>query len=165
MISTLQNFSGFPCLIFPASQALGKDSVEIENKLQAFLPGWNSHGSPVQGGFVVLEDRFVVVAHRPMEISGCSRDDLLFTMQDLGRTLGLEWQGAARIFYRDADANVVDVDRLEFKRRVQEGLITPDTIVFDTTLREVTPILEGRFALPASQSWHSRLMESALKTA
>ena len=165
MISELQAFAGFPCLIFPASGALGKDVEAIQNKLNGFLPGWNSHGSPVQGGFVILEDRFVIVAHRPMEISGCSRDDLLFSMQDLGKALGLEWQGAARIFYRDSNGRIENVDRLEFKRRVQEGLITPDTIVFDTTLREVNPILEGRFALRASQSWHARLMEAALKPA
>ncbi len=160
MTQELQSFAGFPCLIFPASRALGKDAVEIQKKLESFLPGWNSHGSPVQGGFTLLEDRFVVVSHLPMEISCCSRDDLLFTMQDLGKTLGLEWMGAARIFYRDDKGPVVDVDRLEFKRRAREGLIRPDTVVFDTTVRETNTILEGRFSLPAAKSWHARLMEA-----
>lgn len=165
MIEQLKSFSGYPCLIFPASRALGKDAAEIENKLNAFLSGWVSHGTPVEGGAAILEDRFVAVAHRPMEISGCSRDDLLFFMRDLGKELGIEWLGAVRIFYRDQTGQIVDVDRLEFKKQVQAGAVTPGSIVFDTTLREVNPILEGRFVLPASQSWHFRLMESVLKTA
>ena len=160
-LESLKNFAGFPCLIFLASRALGKDAVEIGEKLATFLTRWESHGSPVQGGFAILEDRFIVVAHRPLEISGCSRDDLLFFIRDLGKELGVEWLGAARIFYREGDG-VVDVDRLEFKTRAQAGKITPETIVFDTTVREVNAVLEGRFALPASQSWHARLMEPVL---
>jgi len=53
------------------------------------------------------------------------------------------------------------VDRLKFKQLAKEGSITGDTLVFDTTIRETNAVLEGRFALPASQSWHARLMETA----
>ncbi len=158
MTEELKAFAGFPCLIFPASRPLGKDAAEIMERLGAFLGGWDSHGAPVQGGAALLEDRFAVIAHRPMEIAGCSRDALLFFMRDMGREKGLEWVGASRIFYRDANGEVVDVDRPEFKRLAQEGVVTPDTTVFDTTLREVDPVLEGRLALAASQSWHARLM-------
>ena len=66
---SLKSFAGFPCVIFPASRALGKDAEVIGEKLGAFLTRWESHGSPVQGGFAILEDRFIVVSHRPLEIS------------------------------------------------------------------------------------------------
>ena len=162
MMEELRGFAGFPCLIFPASRSLGADAAGVKDKLNAFLLRWESHGSPVNGCFTVLENRFVAVAHRPIEISGCSRDDLLFFMRDLGGQLGVEWLGAARIFYRDSAGQIQDVDRIEFKRRAREGLVGPDTVVFDTTVRETNALLEGRFALPAAKSWHARLMETVI---
>mgnify|MGYP003337144722 FL=1 len=161
MTHKLQTFAGYPCLIFPASQSLETHTDELTEKLSSFLQRWESHGSPVQGGFAILENRFVVVAHRPLEISGCSRDDLLFFMRDIGQSIGVEWLGAVRVFYRDSDGKIQNVDRLKFKQLAKEGSITGDTLVFDTTIRETNAVLEGRFALPASQSWHARLMETA----
>ena len=163
MKTALNHFAGYPCLIFPASRLLEKDADKIETGLGEFLQHWESHGTAVEGGFVILEDRFVVVAHRPQEISGCGRDDLLVAMNEIGKEIGVEWLGASHIFYRNADGKPIDVDRLEFKKRSQAGEVTPETIVFDTTIRETNPILEGKFALPASQSWHLRLMGPVLK--
>jgi hypothetical protein len=154
----LQNFSGFPCLVFPASKSLGDSATGLLGKLRTFLGTWDSHGVSVQGMACVLEDRFLVVAHRPQEISGCSRDALLFFVKTLGEEIGVEWLGGSRLFYRDEEGRVLDVDRLTFKQLGREGHIHPDTTVFDTTVQMVNAILENRFALAARLSWHHRLL-------
>ena len=158
----MQAFSGFPCLIFPFAHAIIEEERFI-SALKDFSKNWESHGVPVQGYFAILENRFLIVAHRPLEISGCGRDDLVSSVRNLSKTLKLEWLEGARVFYRDVET-IEAVDRLEFKRRVSEGRVTLDTEVFDTTLRKTDDLLAGRFALPARNCWHGKLIESALAT-
>lgn len=158
--NSLTSFSGQPCQVFAASRPFGNGAKDVSGKLLEFFKTWESHGVRVQGGFTILEDRFLIVSQLPGEISGCSRDALLFFLKDLGSGLGLEWLGGARVFYRDADGTVRDTDRPGFKRLASEGSITADTVVFDTTVREVNAILENRFALPAHASWHRRYFDS-----
>ncbi|HLU70358.1 MAG TPA: hypothetical protein VKZ88_06270, partial [Fibrobacteria bacterium] len=119
---------------------------------------WESHGSPVRGAGHVLENRFLVVAHRPQEIGGCSRDALLFFLQEEGTRLGLTWVGGSRVFYRDASGHIVDTDRPGFRAHAAEGVVTPETVVYDTTVRETGALLDGRFTPAARDSWHARLM-------
>ena len=112
----------------------------------------------VQGAAVLREGRFLCVAHRPVEISGCSRDALLFRVQELGRDNGVEWVGGSRLFYRDDAGNVSDTDRAGFKVLVQTGRITDATMVFDPTLTDTDALLAGGFERPAGASWHARLL-------
>jgi len=153
-------FSGYPCLIFPYAHAIIEEERLI-SALKDFSKNWESHGVPVQGYFSILENRFLVAAHQPKEISGCGRDDLVSFVRNVSISLGLEWLEGARVFYRDVEG-IEAVDRLEFKKRVTEGRVTLDTEVFDTTLRETDDVLAGRFALPARHCWHGKIIESAL---
>jgi hypothetical protein len=156
--SPLRDYAGQPCLIFPATRTLeGEAAASLLDELNRFLSGWASHGAPVDGAGALVDGRFVVVAHRPAEIAGCSRDALLFFLKEAGAKRGVEWTGGARVFYRDANG-VSDVDRPAFRALAAEGAVTPDTVVYDTTVRETDAVLGGRFALPARDSWHARLM-------
>ena len=157
--SALGPYADQPCLLFPASRPLSdEESAELLTALRGFLAGWASHGSPVDGAGAVLENRFVIVAHRPHEIAGCSRDALLFFLNEAGTKLGLEWVGGSRVFHRDAAGVVVDTDRPGFRALAAAGVVTPATVVFDTTVRETAALLSGKFAVAARDSWHARLM-------
>jgi hypothetical protein len=158
-LAGLTGYAGYPCILFPASRPLtALESETLLRSLNGFLGGWASHGSPVDGAGTVLEQRFVIVAHRPLEIAGCSRDALLFFLKDTATNLGLEWVGGSRVFYRDSSGIVVDVDRPGFRALAAAGTITPETEVFDTTIRETDALLNGKFAVPAKESWHAKLM-------
>lgn len=152
-------YADFPCLIYPASRTLTPEEArDLTTSLQEFLSGWASHGSPVDGAGLVLGNRFLVVAHRPHDIAGCSRDSLLFFLKDAGARLGVEWVGGGRVFYRDAAGQIVDVDRPAFRALAAAGVVTPETVVYDTTVRETAALLDGRFTPAARDSWHARLM-------
>jgi hypothetical protein len=158
-LASLEAFAGTPCLIYPASRSLqASEAAALLAELNAFLSDWASHGSPVTGAAALLENRFVIVSHKPLEIAGCSRDSLLFFMNQAGEKRGLQWVGGARVFYKDMEGNVVDVDRPTFRKLAAEGAVGPDTLVFDTTVRETDGVLHGKFALAAKDSWHARLM-------
>lgn len=157
--SALAPFASSPCLLFPASRALtGEESAALLDSLNGFLAGWASHGSPVEGAGAVLENRFVAVAHAPRDIAGCSRDALMFFLREAGERLGVEWTGGSRVFYRDASGRVADADRPGFRALAAAGVVTPDTVVYDTTVGETSALLDGRFAPAARDSWHARLM-------
>ncbi len=156
---SLRPYAGQPCLVFPATRTLGEEEASgLLAELNRFLSGWASHGAPVDGAAALIDGRFVVVAHRPHEIAGCSRDALLFFLKEAGAKRGVEWTGGARVFYRDASGAVADVDRPTFRSLAAAGEVTPDTVVYDTATRETDAVLNGRFALPARDSWHARLM-------
>lgn len=158
-IETLRDYAGTPCQIFPASRALSpEESASLMRDLEGFLQGWASHGAPVTGTAALLENRFVVVAHRPDEIAGCSRDSLLFFLQNAARERGFEWQGGARVFYKTAEGTLANVDRPEFRKLAAEGVVTRDTWVYDSAVRETDAVLDGRFALRAGDSWHAKLL-------
>src|SRR5690606_38036793 len=96
------DYADFPCMIYPASRPLtAAETVDLTESLRTFLAGWASHGSPVDGAGTILDHRFLVVAHRPHDIAGCSRDSLLFFLKDAGTRLGVEWVGGSRVFYRE----------------------------------------------------------------
>ena len=161
--SSLSTFAGTPCLVYPASRPLeATEAAALLTELNTFLADWASHGSPVTGAAALLENRFVIVSHKPMEIAGCSRDSLLFFMNDAATKRGFQWGGGARVFYKDTDGSVVDVDRPTFRKLAAEGSVGPDTMVFDTTVRETDGVLNGKFALPAKDSWHAKLMPETM---
>jgi hypothetical protein len=161
-VGALRPYAGHPCLLYAASRTLsGAESAQLLEALDGFLDGWASHGAPVAGGGALLENRFVIVAHRPAEIAGCSRDALQFFLKDAAARLGVEWVGGSRVFYRagdDAGNIVADLDRPGFRALAASGAVTADTVVFDTTLRETDAVLAGRLAVPARDSWHAKLM-------
>lgn len=161
-LDTLPPYRSQPCIVFAAARSLtDAETRTLQSALNGFLTGWASHGSPVDGAGTVLENRFVLIAHRPHEIAGCSRDALLFFLKDAGMNLGVEWVGGSRVFYRDASGRVVDVDRPGFRALAADkaaGVVTPETVVFDTTIRETDALFTGKFALAAKDSWHARLM-------
>ena len=157
--SSLQDFAGTPCLVYPASRPLeATEAAALLAELNSFLADWASHGSPVTGASALLEDRFVIVSHKPMEIAGCSRDSLLFFMNDAAAKRGFQWGGGARVFYKDGSGAVIDVDRPTFRKLAAEGSVGPDTVVYDTTVRETSGVLGGKFGLAAKDSWHAKLM-------
>jgi hypothetical protein len=157
-LEPLREYAGQPCLLYAASRPLtDAQSAELSAALAAFLAGWASHGSPVDGAGAVIDNRFLAVAHKPHEIAGCSRDALLFFLKEAGARAGVEWVGGSRVFYR-SETGVEDVDRPGFRALAATGTITPDTVVYDTTVNTTDALLDGRFTPAAKDSWHARLM-------
>ncbi len=159
-IMELKSYVGFPCLVFASAKPIGDEhAAQIADHLRPFFSAWESHGVPVQGMAAGIENRFLIVAHRPVEISGCSRDALLFRVREIGKEFGVDWVGGSRLFYRDPQGRVADTDRIGFKALARSGRITPATPVFNTSLTEVDAWLAGKFEIPAAASWHARLLD------
>ena len=61
----------------------------------------------------------------------------------------------APVLYRDG-ADIARVSRERFADLVESGSISQETVVFDNTVTTVGAVRDGRWELPAANSWHGR---------
>ena len=98
---------------------------------------------------------FVAVDERAAGASGCSIDALVRRMKGLQAELGVELVNHAPVLYRDG-ADIARVSRERFADLVESGSISQETVVFDNTVTTVGAVRDGRWELPAANSWHGR---------
>ena len=61
----------------------------------------------------------------------------------------------APVLYRDG-SGIGRVSRERFADLVESGAISQDTVVFDNTVTSAGAVRDGRWELPAANSWHGR---------
>ncbi len=146
--------------IYTAEQNLTPDeATRAAEAFQGFLRQWQSHGRPVRGQAVILENRFLLLAaHIPGgTISGCGIDASVHAVEALSQHLGIHWLTGMQVSYRDADGHIRMASRPAFRGLVQSGTVTADTLVFDTALTTLGQLRQLGFERPAHASWHARL--------
>ena len=76
-------------------------------------------------------------------------------MTTLEQELGVELVNHGPVLYR-VNETIVRDDRPAFAERARRGEVSPETIVFDNTLTRVADVRDGRWEVPARESWHRR---------
>ncbi len=141
--------------IFPASRKLSPvESVELLAIMDVYLADWEAHGAPVQAARDLRYDQFLVVAADPDVAApgGCSIDDLTRAIKTLATKFGVDFFGAMKVFYKEGD-EVRVTTRSGFK-----SVAEPETIVFDNSITSLASLRDGKWELPADQSWHRSLL-------
>ena len=126
----------------------------LMSEVNAYLEKWSSHGSPVAGSAEIRDHRFLVIAARSGDPSGCSVDRIFKLMRDFRSRLGVDLLDSGLLFYRTPDGKVASVPRHEFRQLVKDGAVTADTPVFDGSVSRLEDLYSGGFEKPAAQSWH-----------
>ena len=146
--------------IFPADRALSpSESKELLDSVDSYLTGWKAHGAPVQAARDLRYNQFLIIAADP-EItapSGCSIDDLTRNIKALSEKIGADFFGAMKIFYREGE-QIKAVDRSTFKSLGKAGQVDGETIVFNNGLTTLKELWDGKWELPAGESWHRQLV-------
>src|SRR5690606_26664436 len=78
--------------VYRASRLLSKEEIkQVADKLESFVQTWQSHQMDMRASFLVVEDRFVVIAADESynEISGCGIDKSTHVVQELEHQLGV----------------------------------------------------------------------------
>ncbi len=124
------------------------------------LGQWRAHGTPLVCARDWRDDRFLAVAvdEAATGASGCSIDGLYRALVRLEPTLGTTLVQSGRVYYQNADGAIACVERAEFTQSSRAAAVTAQTIVYDTTVATVRGWRDA-FAVPASISWHARLMK------
>ena len=135
----------------PATEVRNVEAVLLE-----FMSQWNTHGQPVNGGFCLLYNKFVILAEDSTDgISGCSIDSSVRVFKVLKHNHGLDALNHNLIHYR-VGSDVFSVERDSFQGLISTGQITEDTVVFNNTVRTLGEIRNGLWETKLSNSWHAR---------
>lgn len=144
--------------IFGASRRLNESEQEqILETVDRFLAGWSSHGAPVTGAREFRDGQFVIIgAEKDIDMGGCSIDRLYGVMDAVGRELEVTLVDSDLVFHRDEDGAVCAMARGAFRSMASRGEVHAGTPVFDPTITQMAELRNGRFEVPAAESWHGR---------
>ncbi len=144
--------------IFGAERPLVEtERARVLDEVDAFIGQWAAHDVPLTTARALWYDQFIFVAvdERAAGASGCSIDALVRRMKGLQAELGVELVNHAPVLYRDG-SGIGRVSRERFADLVESGSISQETVVFDNTVTTVGAVRDGRWELPAANSWHGR---------
>ena len=127
--------------------------------MQSFCNSWLAHQQPVTGSCKMIYDQFLLVAADEATFpSGCSTDEMMRRVRMLGETYSVEFFGMPRVQYRE-NGSIISIKRNEFGKITMNGKISSDAIVFDNTLTTLGEFRNGKWELPARDSWHARAFD------
>jgi len=144
--------------VFAAERALAPAEADaVLATVDGFLGAWAAHGRPLRSAREFRESRFLIIAvdEASAGASGCSIDALVREIRGLEARLGVMLVDHGPVVFRDGGA-IRRVPRDEFAELARQGLVTPDTLVFDNTISRLAALRGGGWELPASASWHGR---------
>lgn len=142
--------------IFAADRPLtGPDRERLLTQVDAFLAGWSAHGVPLTCARDLRHDQFLFVAvdEAATGASGCSIDAMVRGLRTLEREIGATLIDSPPIWYRD-QGKLRGASREHFAELARAGSVSLDTPVFDNTLATVGEVRDGRWEVPARESWH-----------
>lgn len=148
--------------VYQANRPLTDAEVsEIDTTLQSSLNTWAAHGQPLLASAYVVENRFVVVGvdqgyNLP---SGCSIDASVRTLRDIGQQIGRNdepldfFDRSAAVRAMNGEVRAYPLPSL--KAAVADGLIAPDTTVFNTLVKTKAEFMAD-WQIRAADSWLRR---------
>ena len=146
--------------VFGSDQLLSDDGTKaLLDGVDRHLADWKAHGAPLTVSREWRDGRFLVVAvdQSTAGASGCSIDGLFRVLQQLEREAGASLVGGGRVFYRDDHGVVQSASRAEVATLASNGIITKDTVVFDTSLTDLGTF-RACFERRAKDSWVKELL-------
>ena len=145
--------------IYAFEKPLGESERRlVDERLGAFMTQWRSHHVDVEGAFVVLYDRFVILSGASRDgISGCPIDSSVENFKSFRDQHGLDALNRNLVHYRDADGNIKALDRAAFKAEVDADRCRAETTVFDLTIETLGDLRAGRFEVPLADAWHAKV--------
>ena len=129
----------------------------VSTIIKNFTENWMSHNKKVNGTFVLLEKRFLMLITDD-KISGCSIDSSVNVLKEIKSNFDLDALNPNLVFYR-FNGMINACDRNTFQLLCSEGQITPDTPVFNLMLNTLGDWREQKFELPFHSSWHSTVFK------
>jgi hypothetical protein len=147
--------------VYQANRALTTEETGIISEtLKPALDQWEAHGKTLIASGKVFENRFVVIAvdEREELPSGCSIDKSTHWLKEIGHQLNIDFFDRSLAFIDD-NGRVETIPVPKIKQAVQDGEITPYTVVFDNQVSTKAQWMK-RWKISASESWLNRYFAS-----
>jgi hypothetical protein len=143
--------------VFQADRKLNsQESKIISDTLMAFTERWLVHGSPMAASFDIRFDQFIILAadEDANAASGCSIDDSVRTIKNLGTQLGLDFFDRTRVAFKTGE-EVFTIPMSALKEKLAEGLWNSSSLVFNN-LVNAKGDLSTTWLSEASSTWLKR---------
>ena len=134
------------------------EQSSINDAVKHFVQKWSTHGVQMLASHVLYHNCFVVIAadEQKQAASGCSIDSFTALFKAFGTQYNLSFFDRFSIAHKLEDEVVIsDLD--DFKQLIDDGRITPDTLVFNNLI-EQRQDLSTKWELPLKESWQKRYL-------
>ena len=129
------------------------EALQIEDMLQHFLAGWNTHGTPVKSYANLLFGQFVLLmADETMAgVSGCSTDSSVRLIKQIEETCKVDMFNRQTLAFLVKET-IQTIPLAQLNYALENGFITPDTIYFNNLVSDKASLL-SQWMVPVKDSW------------
>ncbi len=147
--------------IYQSDRELTSEEVDkISASAKQFLESWTAHDAKLQAGFEIRYSRFLIlmIDEKVAGASGCSIDKSVHFVQGLEKEFNVSFFDRLKFAYR-ANDRVEVAPRTIFERKLAEGTLSGDTIVFNNLIQTKAE-LTSKWEVPLIKSWHRSLLNA-----
>ena len=162
----MTNYNNMPAdsrvWVYQASRKLTEaEIISAKEKANLFIEEWTAHGAKLKACLEILHNVFLlmIVDEKQAMASGCSIDKSVHFIVDLENEMRMSFTNRMLFAYRDNSGEIQVVNKNEFERLVQSGIINDKTNVFNTLVKNKSE-LETDFEIPFEKSWHKNLVSA-----
>jgi hypothetical protein len=138
------------------------EALSIEDKLNEFVAGWNSHGDPVKGFATMFFGQFIILMadESATGVSGCSTDSSVRLIKDIERTYNVNlFDRQLLAFVIKEKVQLLPLNQLNYA--VQNGFISSETLYFNNTILTKQELLD-KWIIPVKDSWLAKKIPQAV---
>jgi hypothetical protein len=138
------------------------EALTIEDKLNEFVAGWNSHGDPVKGFATLFFGQFIILMadESATGVSGCSTDSSVRLVKELERTFQVNLFDRQLLAFVIKDKiQLLPLNQLNYA--VQNGFISNETLYFNNTVLNKQELLHN-WIIPVKESWLGKKIPQAV---
>ncbi|HEX5669034.1 MAG TPA: hypothetical protein VFX73_09540 [Chitinophagaceae bacterium] len=138
------------------------EALTIEDKLNEFVAGWNSHGDPVKGFATLFFGQFIILMadESATGVSGCSTDSSVRLIKDLERLFQVNLFDRQLLAFVIKDKiQLLPLNQLNYA--VQNGFISNETLYFNNTVLNKQELLQN-WIIPVKGSWLAKKIPQAV---
>ncbi len=143
--------------IYQANRTLNEYEVAyVQEYTATFLKQWQAHGQDLKSSFRLAYNQFLVITadEQYSEASGCSIDASVRIIQVLEDKLGISFITTGQVaFLLNEKIKLFPFNGI--KQQIQAEVITPDTQVFDNTVKNLSEFRK-RWIASSSDTWVNR---------
>ncbi len=158
----LKNFSDFPdksrTWVYQADRDLSEDEIHfVEANLANFTTQWEAHGKQLHAKGEVILNRFLVIMidENNAAATGCSIDKSVHFVEQLGKTLMIDWFNRLNIIYLDEHGVLSEFDFRKAEELMSENKLTPETMIFNNNVASKGDMIEN-WLVAIKDSWMAR---------
>lgn len=143
--------------VYQISRPLSPEEEERMNqRLQAFVTEWSSHGRELQASFLLPERHFIVLAtnEKVATASGCSIDKSVGFLRQLEQEFHVTLFDRTQLAFKQG-GQVQTVPMAQVKKLIADGLLLADALYFDPLVETVGGLRE-QWPKPAKETWLAR---------